>query len=386
MANNIYFGRDTRVFLVQGSNVWEIPVLNGFSFTQSTNTSEVALNEMTDSAGNSRRGRTVFTDSQAPAEWSFDTYVRPTIASTKHTAVEAPLWANFVAKNAYAAGAWMANTVTSVSTTSLDISFQNSNKTELGVFDLVFVNAPASTAATIFNSGPAPGSPVAGTAYGTLMYRIYDASINEVSITFDIDGIATLSWSGMGARLRNFTGSFDVSTAIRTGIDQSNNFIRNRLTQLTATRQTNGANKTYNLTLTGGTITLSNNLSYLTPELISRVNVPLGHVTGTRNIGGSFTCYVDSQASGSGELFADLSTGTTNTREDFDLTFYVGGASGTPDVARAPGMVFSMPNAHLSVPTHDTGDVIALSVDFSALPSELGVADEIDLIRYIGVA
>lgn len=190
----------------------------------------------------------------------------------------------------------------------------------------------------------------------------------------------------MGARLRNFTGSFDVSTAIRTGIDQSNNFIRNRLTQLTATRQTNGANKTYNLTLTGGTITLSNNLSYLTPELISRVNVPLGHVTGTRNIGGSFTCYVDSQASGSGELFADLSTGTTNIREDFDLTFYVGGASGTPDVARAPGMVFSMPNVHLSVPSHDTGDVIALSVDFSALPSELGVADEIDLIRYIGVA
>lgn len=383
MATNIFFGRDTRVFMVQGSNTWEIPVLNGFNFNQTTNSSEVSLNEMTDSAGNSRRGRTSFNDSQAPAEWSFDTYVRPSIVATKHTAVEAPLWANFVAKNAYTAGAWLADTVNPISTTSLDIKFTNSNKTELGTFDLVFVMGAGSTA-TAFDVGTGV---TAGTSYGVKMMRLYDASINEVSITFDIDGIATLGWSGNAARLRNYTTPFSVSSAIRDGIEQTNNFIRNRLTQATLVRKdaTGAEIKTYNITLTGGTITLSNNLSYLTPENLGRVNVPLGHVTGTRTIGGSFTCYVDSSAAGSGELFADLSTDVTAVKTNFDLTFYVGGASGTADMPRAPGLVFSMPHAHLSIPSHDTGDVVALSVDFAALPTDLGTADEIDLIRYVGV-
>lgn len=383
MANNIYFGRDTRVFLVQGATTWELAVLNGFSFTQGTNTSEVTLAEMTDSAGNSRRGRTVFNDSQSPADWSFDTYVRPTVSATKHIAVEAPLWANFVAKNAYAAGAWQANTVTSVSTTSMDIKFNESNKSELGTFDLIFVVGGGSSKLK-FDTGT--GADVA-TAYGVNMMRIYDATVNEVSITFDIDGIATLGWSGNGARLRDFTGTFDASTAIRTGIDQTNNFIRNRLTQLKIIRKLpNGSTKEYNITLTGGTITLSNNLTYLTPELLGRVNTPLGHVTGTRTIGGSFTCYLDGTANGSADLFKDLASATNEVRNEFDLTFYVGGASATPDVARAPGVAFSIPKAHLTVPSHDTGDVIALSVDFSAIPSDMGTPDEIDLIRYVGVA
>lgn len=387
MANNILFGRDTRLFMVQGSNIWEIPVLNGFNYTQSLNSSEVALNEMTDANGNSRRGRTQFNDSQAPAEWSFDTYVRPTLlnpgASQKHTAVEAPLWANFVAKNAYAAGAWLANTVNPVSTTSMDIKFTNSNKTELGTFDLVFVNGASPTATTF---DPAAGTNTATTAYGVKMYRLYDASINEVSITFDIDGIATLSWSGNAARLREYNTALVATSMIADGINQTNNFIRNRLTQATVIRKTTGTDKTYNITLTGGTITFTNNLSYLTPELLGRVNVPLGHVTGTRAVGGSFTCYVDPTALGSGELFADLSSDQTSIKQIFDLTFYVGGASGTADVPRAPGMVFSFPRANLSIPTFDTGDVISLNVDFTALPSDMGTPDEVDLIRYVGVA
>lgn len=385
MANNIFFGRDTRLFMVQGSNMWELPVLNGFSFTQSLNSSEVALNEMTDANGNSRRARTQFNDSQSPAEWSFDTYVRPTLlspgASQKHTAVEAPLWANFVAKNAYAANAWLANTVNPVSTTSLDIKFTNSNKVELGTFDLVFAMGGSPTATTF---DPGAGTNTQTTSYGVKLYRLYDAAINEVSITFDIDGIATLSWSGNASRLRDYTTPFVTTGVITDGINQSNNFIRNRLTQLTIIRKTTGVDKTYNVTLTGGTITFTNNLSYLTPELLGRVNVPLGHVTGTRSVGGSFTCYVDPTALGSAELFADLSADVTSIQQVFDLTFYVGGASGTVDIPRAPGVVFSFPRANLTVPTFDTGDVISLNVDFAALPSDMGTPDEADLIRYVG--
>ena len=77
MADQLYFSRDTKVFIKIGTTVWEVPVLDGFSFSQATNASEVTLSEMSGTGGSSRRGRRMFTDSFAPAEWSFSTYMRP---------------------------------------------------------------------------------------------------------------------------------------------------------------------------------------------------------------------------------------------------------------------------------------------------------------------
>ena len=85
MADTLFFSRDTKVYVaplnaagaeVAGA-IWEIPVLDGFSFSQATNSSEITLNEMEASGGGSRRGRKMFNDSYAPAEWSFSTYTRP---------------------------------------------------------------------------------------------------------------------------------------------------------------------------------------------------------------------------------------------------------------------------------------------------------------------
>ena len=76
MADNMFFSRDTKFFLEIGSAVWEIPILDGFSFSQATNTTEVTLNEMSSGSNNSRRGRKMFTDSYAAAEWIFSTYAR----------------------------------------------------------------------------------------------------------------------------------------------------------------------------------------------------------------------------------------------------------------------------------------------------------------------
>ena len=81
MADKFYFSRDTEVYLAKDSSKWLIPVLDGFSFSQGTNTSEITLNEMADGSGNSRRSRQLFTDSYAPAEWSFQTYLRPLVAT-----------------------------------------------------------------------------------------------------------------------------------------------------------------------------------------------------------------------------------------------------------------------------------------------------------------
>ena len=71
---------------------------------------------MADSAGTSRRARQMFTDSYAPAEWSFSTYARPFKSTGSDTegnaskdgisrnhAVEEVLWALMVGDASYTA-------------------------------------------------------------------------------------------------------------------------------------------------------------------------------------------------------------------------------------------------------------------------------------------
>ena len=283
-ASNLYFNKDTKVYIEQGANIWEIPVLNGYTVNQTTNTSEVTLSEMSDATGSSRRGSRMFTDSFAPSEWSFDTYVRPFLVTgtpNRMRAVEEVLWANFVAANSFtpATPAWASSIA--LGATSLDIDFAASNKILLGTYNLYFVFGGQNVISANYL---ADGD--------TTIYRVSGAVSNEVSINFDIDGIATLSWSGMGGTLTE-VASFNASTAITSGTALTTNFIRNRLTQMSAVSSVSGGSKTYAVTLTGGSITISNGMTFLTPELLGRVNQPLGHITGTRSASGNFTCYLD---------------------------------------------------------------------------------------------
>ena len=101
MAQQLFFSRDSKLYVEFDSKLWEVPVLDGFSFSQSTNTSDITLAEMQGADGISRRGRRLFTDSLAPAEWSFSTYVRPFFTSTEHHAVEEVLWAVMAGADKY---------------------------------------------------------------------------------------------------------------------------------------------------------------------------------------------------------------------------------------------------------------------------------------------
>lgn len=362
MADILYFSRDTKVYIEIGSNVWEIPVLDGFSFSQATNTSEITLNEMSDATGNSRRARQMFTDSYAPAEWSFSTYARPFKSggagagtaddtANAHHAVEEAMWAMLVGDATYAAYAF---SNISSDTTDMNISFANSNKVTLGTCNIYFVLGGAGT----------------GTK---TTYKISECCVNEAGLEFDIDGIATINWSGMGKIIQEDTAP--VATVYE-AVAGTGNFIRNRLTNL-AISSTSPTATTYDLVLTGGSITISNNMTFLTPETIGVVNQPLGHVTGTRSISGSFTCYLNAEADSSADLFENIIEGTSVITNDFDLTFKVGGTTGTPRIELA------MPNCHLEVPTHSIDDVISLEVNFHALPSTISDADEV-AITYVG--
>ena len=390
MADTLFFSRDTKVYVaplnaagaeVAGA-IWEIPVLDGFSFSQATNSSEITLNEMEASGGGSRRGRKMFNDSYAPAEWSFSTYARPFKSASyaaggadnqvAHHAVEECLWAMMVGN---AGAGYTVPTSSQVSVwaqgltqdgTDLDIDFADSNTSTLGTANIYFVLGKTGETATT--------------------YKIANCCMNEASIEFDIDGIATIAWSGMGT----FLSEASAPTATRyEAIGSTTNFIRNRLTQLVMTtaddhllstgESADGDTdaETYALTLTGGNITISNNMTFLTPETIGVVNQPLGHVTGTRTIGGSFTCYLNSAADSSMDLFERIIEDSDTITNKFDLNFKVGGASAVPRIE------FNMAACHLEVPTHSIDDVISLEVSFHALGTDISSTDEI-AIKYIG--
>jgi len=182
------------------------------------------------------------------------------------------------------------------------------------------------------------------------------------------------------------------------------NFIKNRLTTLRIVPgdilnvdrdqdadNTNEFEPEYYVTLTGGSITFENNISFLTPEELCRVNLPLGHVSGTRSISGNFTCYLDDsqeQADAAGtagatssKLFADLVDDNARgvVTNDFQLLFSVGGSAGIPKAE------FSFPTAHLEIPALNIEDVISLETSFHALPTSLDGADEA-VITYVGPA
>ena len=142
---------------------------------------------------------------------------------------------------------------------------------------------------------------------------------------------------------------------------------------------TTGLLSSYDVTLTGGNVTISNNLTFITPEEIGLVNVPIGHVTGTRSVSGSFTCYLsvnsaarDGSGNKSRDLFEDLRALTSTVTNNVNLTFSIGGGSGNR-------LEINCPTSHLEIPTHSIEDVISLETNFSALPSVIDNTDEVTL-------
>ena len=377
----LHFSRDTKVFIqtVDASDaqlgLWEIPVLDGYSFSQAANATEITLAEMSGASNASRRGRKMFNDSFAPAEWSFSTYMRPfkttatgatagkagdTIGDTH--AVEEILWAAFVGDAAYNASTYVLSNITNgAGTAGMEVGFSNSNKTSLGTFNI------------FFDLGTVSGST-------KQIYKLSSCCVNEASIDFDIDGIATINWSGFAKQIAE-QGTLTTTNAITEGrtSDDTGNFIRNRLTALDIDSSADSTNfpgdgqspQNYNLVLTGGNITMSNNLTFLTPETLGLVNLPLEHVTGTRSVGGNFTCYLNTGTDGdSADLYEDIMNARTVVTNSFGLTFAIGGSTGTPRVE------IGFAKAHLELPSTAIDDVIGLEFTFAGLGTDLDSTDE----------
>ena len=182
-------------------------------------------------------------------------------------------------------------------------------------------------------------------------------------------------------------------------------YLRNKLSSLYLESQTQGGGSAsqgldgtrYDINITGGNITIENNITYVTPETIGIVDKPIGSFTGSRTISGSLTMYLDNKTDGSNQLLSDLAGSTDLVSNAFDMSLLMGQgytSSSFPGAERAdnahiagdysaPGVEFFMPKCHLTVPAIEVGDLISVSVEFSAQGDTLLTTDEMS-VKYLG--
>jgi hypothetical protein len=373
----LYISTSQTIAGILDSNTWEVPVLDGFSFSANTATQEIEISE----AGTTPvRGQQIFTTAIEPVDWSMQAYIRPrfdTIDSTVD-AVERILWEALAASpttnSVGTAANGNASTRQAGASGGLAIDFDDSNTNELLQLSLLFN---------------------LGTSASPVWYHIIGAVVDTAEVDFAIDAIASITWTGFANSIIEVVDSTDLTSLTNMlaneGDMQDSAFpdvtpgylgaptgtqacIRNKLSTVSLTAdsgQVGIGGNSYTVALTGGSLTISNNITFLTPEALGVVNLPCGHFTGTRTIGGNMTAYLKSGgANDTSDLLNDLlafSAAAGSDPTNFDLTINVGGAApGSP--YNRPILQLNMTGAHLVIPTINIEDVVSVDIPFTALP------------------
>lgn len=337
-------------------NTYEIQVLDGFSFSQNTNTETITLNE----AGASPvRGQRSFNTSLAPVDFSFSTYIRPEKV-TNVIAEESPLWGLLVGNTITSNNGWSA----ALNPTSATLNLGNSNVNQLPKAGLLMV-------------------------IDNVTYAIDNIALNQATIDFGIDQIATIQWAGFGSAIRqlatNVIASGGAFSAGVTGNYLAKNtaadFITNKLSTATLTG-TVPTVTVRTIAITGGSLVYNNNITFLTPNNIAVVNKPITYFTGSRSITGSLTAYLKTGGTDVGDLLSTMLSNTSNTETRFAIVVDIGGT-----VSTNPRVKLNMPTCTLQIPTVDVQQVVSTTLNFTAQgftasAYDLGATNELDIAYF----
>lgn len=435
------------------ANTQELQVLDGFSFTQSSNADTITISE---SGNTPTRGQRSFNTSLANVEVSFSTYMRPRLSTTVK-AEEAVLWnallgtvplttaASFTATGATtgsitlsAAGLLTipgsAMTVTGLTVGEVYVvkgvtgvgAAKNNTAVKLvsaSATSVVaqYIVAPSSTAVTGFTTAltlnrtawneypaitadtTAPQVSGLGAVYSAatsglsnknqllpfgmiitvdgVTYAVDNCAMDQAVIDFGLDGIATIAWSAKGTALRQLSSNVIYSaatdpvlsgglTGTATGKVTTANFITNKISTVQLVKNIGGTgagNTSYTLALTGGSITIANGITYVTPANLGVVNLPIGYFTGTRAVSGSITAYLRTGSLNTAGLLSDLlaaAATSAGVEPKFKLEIDIGGnTSGTR-------VEVDMPGCFLQIPTIDAQAVMSTTINFTAQGSD----------------
>lgn len=249
------------------NNTWEVKVLDGFSFSAATSTQEIEINEAGDTPS---RGQQVFTTAIEPAEWSFQSYVRPRYDSTAdvNDAVERVLWEALANDDPAGGlgpittdGRGNATNIQNNAAGGMTVDFLDSNTNELK--KLYFY----------WNLG---------TTTNPVWYYTPGVVVNQAEIDFSIDAIASIAWSGFADSVSEITnadttafvhlsnmlanpvsydtaGFPDGSAGYLQAPTGQQACIRNKLSTVSLVPESGqGLNVSgYNVALTGGTLTIN---------------------------------------------------------------------------------------------------------------------------------
>lgn len=331
-------------------NTTEILLQDDFSFSQGSSSTDITLSE---AGPKPARGSARFNESLDPVDWNFSTYIRPyydSVASLVQIP-DLPLWHALSSGNPYASPGVSKMGVNQLDT-QITVGFQDNQHHELVKFTLYYL-------------------------VDKLWYKVEEAQVGQAEISIDIEGIAQVAWSGQGTEIVPLTTQpFDPETdgiKFPVSVFTSAPYIKNKLTGLRVTDNSDG--KDYIIPVTGGSVTINNNITYLTPSTLSRLDTPIGSFTGSFEVSGSLTAYLrtsdndDAASDLLAKMLADRSI-----KNSFTIAIVMGGEYGT---TAAPAAVLVLPTAHLSVPSVETEDVLSTSIDFKAIPTELDVSDEL---------
>ena len=152
----------------------------------------------------------------------------------------------------------------------------------------------------------------------------------------------------------------DAATA---GWDNGDNLVLYRPIEHAGDGNADTSGIVYSIPITGGTLSIENNFTYLTPEELAIVNIPLPGFAGNRSTSGSVTAYLNTGAEGSGGLLGDMLSKIDEVSNNFHLTLYMGNSP-----TSYPHVKFDIPHAQIGVPTTGVEDVISTEITFAGKP------------------
>lgn len=210
----------------------------------------------------------------------------------------------------------------------------------------------------------------------TACYTIDNCAIDQASIDFGLDAIATVAWTARGTLLNNIDSEVTIlGTTMSGGLagtftDKTTDaiYLTNKLSTVQIKSSLGGVGSSttaYNVALTGGNIQIANNINYITPNNIGVLNLPIGYFTGARVISGTINAYLRTGAGQASDLLnAMLDNLASSTETKYWMQIEIGGsASGNRVEIEMPGTV-------IGVPSVDIADVVSTSITFNAQGTE----------------
>lgn len=326
------FERNAELYVSNSLSSWnagntdKIPLKAGFSFNSESVLNSYYRNSIKETAS---RAVEQYSEKEPLITFNFSTYLNP-VQSTNVESTDRYLWQ---ALGIYTPGAIFSQ-----------VTFTNTN-------------VSASNEITLWVKFP-----------NQTTYRLNNCVITAAEVSGNINELAYITWTGRARSLEDIGDTTVLFSELA-----YTDYIRNKLSTIELTLDS----VVYNVPITNYDLTISNEVFYSYRQKIGQVSQINGQYTGKRTIDGSISAYLRFGANTSAtlmEAIKGLSTDLENNLASF--TIHTGDINYTH-------ASFIMPNTIFDIPNQQFNDVVTIRLDYSALESQKGAADELTVRYYI---